>query len=277
MMDVLLDVGGTGIKTALRGADGGIMVLAEYPAKANMGRDALLKHFEEIILTVRSCAPDDGISSVRMAFPGPFDYDKGVPRLRGLQKYDALYGVSLPDALSAVGCPCWLFMNDAEAFSRGAIAIHALRGRAMFLSIGTGLGSAFSIRGSISTDESEGIPPNGCVYPLPFLDGRLDDYLSVRGLRALGGGKSPLELAASQEGLAVYAAFGERLLEGLRPVVAKFRPECVVLGGGISKSAALFAGALEAWLSQKGIRLIIAEDTSMYTFRGLAGMDRHEH
>lgn len=268
---VLLDVGGTGIKAALCDGAGRISPAKVYPSRAGEGKDALLQHFSRIIRETRDAAPGDSLSSVRMAFPGPFDYARGAPLLTGLAKYEALYGVALPGALDVPPETGWLFLNDVEAFALGAIEEYGIAGRAVFLCLGTGAGSAFSVGGKISTDESEGILPGGWVYPLPFLDERIDDFLSVRGLTRLGGGLSPLELSGRPEGRAVYAEFGARLRDAMAPVVARFRPDVFVLGGGISKSAALFQEPLAALLGSIRAELIVAEDTSALIFKGLAG------
>lgn len=38
---------------------------------------------------------DDMIRGVGMAIPGPFDYEHGISRMQGLNKYDAIYGIPL--------------------------------------------------------------------------------------------------------------------------------------------------------------------------------------
>ena len=35
------------------------------------------------------------IRGVGMAIPGPFDYEHGISRMQGLNKYDAIYGIPL--------------------------------------------------------------------------------------------------------------------------------------------------------------------------------------
>ena len=38
---------------------------------------------------------DGMIRGVGMAIPGPFDYEHGISRMQGLNKYDAIYGIPL--------------------------------------------------------------------------------------------------------------------------------------------------------------------------------------
>jgi glucokinase len=58
-----------------------------------------------------------------IATPGPFDYDGGVSKIRGIGKLDGLYGVDLRDRLArALGFahPDRVrFLNDAQAFVLG--------------------------------------------------------------------------------------------------------------------------------------------------------------
>ena len=34
-----------------------------------------------------------------MAFPGPFDYEQGISLMKGLNKYDQIYGMKIPQEL----------------------------------------------------------------------------------------------------------------------------------------------------------------------------------
>ncbi len=36
-----------------------------------------------------------------MAIPGPFDYENGISRMQGLNKYDAIYGIPLEREIKA--------------------------------------------------------------------------------------------------------------------------------------------------------------------------------
>ena len=66
---------------------------------------------------------------MRLAFPGPFDYAKGICLLRGLDKYDALYGVDLRRAFSrgsGIAPEDILFTNDASAFALGEMPLPSM-------------------------------------------------------------------------------------------------------------------------------------------------------
>jgi len=55
--------------------------------------------------------------------PGPFDYVKGISYIRGVAKYENLYGINISDAVSVnLGIQDGFlirFMNDASSFAVG--------------------------------------------------------------------------------------------------------------------------------------------------------------
>ena len=97
-MLICLDVGGTVIKAAAVEQGGAVTGgITSYPAMADLDKEPLLDHIAEII---EKTAEGRAAEGLRFAFPGPFDYEKGISLMRGLQKYDSLYGVPLREALS---------------------------------------------------------------------------------------------------------------------------------------------------------------------------------
>lgn len=40
------------------------------------------------------------MKGIRLAFPGPFDYEQGICLMKGLDKYDRLYGINLRQVFS---------------------------------------------------------------------------------------------------------------------------------------------------------------------------------
>src|SRR5207237_2105693 len=93
----------------------------------------------------------DAATSVRadrlgVAIPGPFDYTRGVSAIR--HKLQSLYGVDLRGELAnalEIAPGAVVFLNDADAFLLGEAWAGAARGhaRALGVTLGTGLGSAF--------------------------------------------------------------------------------------------------------------------------------------
>ena len=125
-----------------------------------------------------------------MAIPGPFDYENGISRMQGLNKYDAIYGIPLEREIKArvpeLGSARFLFLHDIEAFALGESWYGNCRDadKILCVCIGTGAGSAFVENGK-TVKTGKGVPENGWIYQQPFGDAILDDYLSVRGLEQI--------------------------------------------------------------------------------------------
>ena len=281
-MYVCLDVGGTQIKTASIKKDGNLNQPIQYfPARSEENADTILDYFTRII---RQVSEPDTIPEVRLAFPGPFDYERGICLMRGLGKFDALYGLDFGGELSrrlGISREAIRFANDAAAFSLGELHFGAGKNasRALFVCIGTGCGSAFAVNGSLVSAPEPGVPENGWVYNAPFLSGQIDDFISRRGLLALTqarlgealDGKALAQRTRSGEKSAgaCFREFGVRLRDALSPFLDGFRPEVLCLGGQIMKSGDLFLEPLETACLGSGIRLAVTEDTSVRTLQGL--------
>ena len=279
-----LDVGGTVIKAAPVSSGGVLLApISRFPSGASGSREEILDHLAGIC---RRILPENGsLAGIRFAFPGPFDYPEGICRMRGLQKYDNICGVNLRQALSLrLGVPGdrILFCNDAAAFALGemlrgsGVGVH----RILCVCIGTGCGSAFGVDGRLAPEGFPGVPPQGYIYPLPFLNGCIDDYLSRRGLMALS--RERLGTAEDGMGLARRAAqgdtsaracfleFGERVRDALMPIADAFHPQVLCLGG-ITGSGELFLPPLRLACQDRGIRLAVTQGTSLRAMEGLSG------
>ena len=127
-----LDVGGTEIKAAVVQENGTLLGEIRYfPANSRESAPVLLDHFAEILqLLARDC---EAVTGIRMAFPGPFDYEKGISLMQGLDKYDSLYGLELRKELmqrlnlSGIKEEDILFINDVSAFCSGGNAFRQSR------------------------------------------------------------------------------------------------------------------------------------------------------
>lgn len=280
---ICLDVGGTEIKTACVDESGKLtQPLRHFPARAGENAVNLLAHFAGIIRETNP-APEKS-AGIRLAFPGPFDYERGICLMQGLAKYDALYGLDLRRELGnrlGVEPEGIRFANDASAFALGEMGFGAARGseRALFVCIGTGCGSGFGLNGVLAPRGTPGVPDSGYIYDAPFLDARIDDYLSRRGLMGLtrerlgealdGKALAQRVLEGDSQARHCFREFGVRLRDALIPFLDGFRPEVVCLGGQIMKSGAFFLEPLEAECGIRGIRTAVTEATSFRTMQGL--------
>lgn len=283
---LLLDVGGTQIKAGVAGADGEIRGgTLSFPAKAKAGMEEILCNFAGILEELQRKAGGDHVYGVGMAFPGPFDYENGVSRMQGLDKYDSIYGISLETEIKRLlpSARDWkfCFLHDVEAFALGVSRYGAAKDekKLLCLCIGTGAGSAFIKDRRALKEEKDGAPPNGWIYDTPYRASVIDDYLSVRGLAALSmemtgqklDGKELYERCLNEDAdaLLVYEAFGRDLTGSILPYLDTFAPDAVVFGGQISKSFSFFGREFESICRERGIAVYLEPETSVRAMQGL--------
>ncbi len=217
----------------------------------------------------RSIAEPD-IASLGVSVPGPFDYAGGVSEIT--HKLEALHGVDVRAELHAAVStldPAFIhFVNDAEAFLLGEWWAGAARQhvRAVGITLGTGLGSAFSENGEI-VRSGAGVPPRGELYAVRFRGAPVEQTISRAALLAAYGAR--LDEGIDVEQLAsrattsdpaarrVFTDIGTALGQFLTPWLQAFEPSCLVLGGSIARSWVLFEDTLRAELETiPGLRTV---------------------
>jgi glucokinase len=209
----------------------------------------------------------EGVSGAELAIPGPFDFKNGVSLMQ--HKLPYLYGVNLRQLLAArFG---WQpsnvrFLLDSAAFLLGEIAAGAAHGvpRAVGITLGTGVGSAFAVDGHLVT-EGCGVPPGGEIWNLPYERGIVEDFVSTRAIQQnyqhrTGTRAEVAKIAAratsDPDAAAVFTEFGHHFARALQRILSEFAPQVVVLGGGISRSAHLFLPAAQDQLKDPNLRLL---------------------
>lgn len=284
---ITLDVGGTEIKACALGEKGeALCETACFPSLAKENKEKILENFSRIFSYIADSV-NGTLSGTALAFPGDFDYPGGVCLIKGIDKYEGIYGVNLREEFTKIlERDIWqnkrikevpiIFINDVEAFALGE---DGGKGKLLALAIGTGAGSAFLVDGSPAKNGTPGVPENGWIYPVPFKGSIIDDHLSKRGLKALSEkilgkpleGKELAELCekGDKNATAVYKKFGETIAEAVAPFVKEFKPDIFVLGGQVTKSFPLFGEPLKALCEENGALLRITENTSVSAFKGL--------
>lgn len=296
---ILLDVGGTSVKCGAADRNGCFLWTEplSFPAKSKAGEEEVFDNFVTIIeKAIEKAETAEGagkrifadtacvVRGVGMAFPGPFDYDRGISLMRGLNKYDSIYGIPIGPELQSrsgrLGTAEFVYLHDIEAFAVGESIYGAAKDtdRFLCLCIGTGAGSAF-VEGKRAVKSGDGVPAGGWLYNTPFKASVIDDYLSVRGLLQLSGEMvgerlSGLELCRRCEqgdpaAIACFSAFGENVSEAIMPFLDRFKPQAVVMGGQISKSFCWFGAALLGQCEERGIRIFLETETSVRAMQGL--------
>jgi glucokinase len=261
---LVFDIGGSHISAAVYcGPGSGLGPVKQAPhlgTESSAGFVELLAHLASDL-----SGGNTELAGAALAVPGPFDYEKGVSWMRHKMPY--LYGLSVRCILAErlrLNAAGIRFLNDAAAFLWGEIGAGAARGvsRAVGITLGTGIGSAFAVNGRV-VSEGAGVPPGGEIWSVPFEGGIVEDLISTRALkqsyRLLTGMDREVDQIASgaaQDPAAteVFAEFGQDLGRVLRILLRDFSPEVVVLGGGIARSAALFLPALHCELQGLGLQ-----------------------
>lgn len=264
---IALDVGGTSIKASVIAPNGSLLTpgITHYPSLAKEDKETLLNHFTQIILDkIQEVPYTIHVLGIGMAFPGPFDYEKGISLMQNINKYDSLYGIAIGEeiltrlktheAFNKVAAPdCSIkFENDASLYALGETLLtpELMQGKVLCLCIGTGLGSAFLEDGQLITDRSD-VPTHGWVYDTPFRDSIIDDHISARGILKLHEDLHQvivsdvkaiynLALEGNESALKTFAVFGSRFAEAIACFLETFKPHTLVIGGQIAKSFPLF-------------------------------------
>ena len=270
------DIGGSHISCAAVDLVSGKILrdtLIERTVNNQAQASVIISIWAEALTDVLSEVSHESVKGIGFAMPGPFDYVKGICYIRGVAKYENLYGFNITDAISSsldVNDDFLIrFMNDASAFAVGeAWAGSATKAnRSLSITLGTGFGSAF-ISNRIPIVDGPEVPKLGCIYHLPYRDGIADDYFSTRGLlgryKALTGVELPgvkelAELADNNPKVQeLFIDFGDKLGEFLAPWLKRFRAEILVIGGNISHAYNLFGEVLESRLKKENSKCDIA-------------------
>lgn len=295
---IAFDVGGLFIKSAVLNQHGEVVPdsYAIFPAKSKASKREIIDHFVFIIKqqTNRIFDRNFEIMGIGYAFPGPFDYEKGISLIKGVDKFETLYGVNLRTELlnqlqadplfqSKINQDFYIaFDNDANLFALGEHL--AGKGRpykkAMYITVGTGTGSAFMDNGRLVVKRAD-VPENGWIYNQPFGGSIVDDYISKRGILKLaeelgidtwdGEVKTIADeaKAGNERAKVVFQQFGRNLGKAIQPHIDAFRPEAVILGGQIVKSKDLFICGMKEILGNQ-VTIEFTTDTSLSTFVGVA-------
>lgn len=260
----VMDVGGTSIKTgAVRFDEDGdeprIDVGPALPTNSNETAAVVLDSLAAGADAALDVAGADA-TGLAIAICGPFDIDAGISRMRGVHKFEEIYGIDLGDALRTrsrvSGLPI-RFARDAESAGTGESLAGAGAGvdRVLTITVGTGLGTCL-------TDHA---------HPVEFVDdfgvehlamretpwgGRADDVLSAHGLAdRLGVAMADLRAAVDDPANAeIVRDHGTRLGTFLAPVVDEFAAELVVIGGGFSAAFDRFGPPLRAAIGTVPVR-----------------------
>jgi glucokinase len=241
--------------------------VTEKPVDNKAPASGIIKVWSDALSNVIKSLPKHSVKGIGFGMPGPFDYVKGISYIKGVAKYEHLYGCHVKNAITDAlgfsdGFPV-RFMNDVSSFAVGEALVGkaSKTSRSMSVTLGTGFGSAF-IADRIPIVDGEEVPKLGCVYHLPYGEGIADDYFSTRWFlgsykkhtgKELSGVKEMAGIAESDPVIMeLFTEFGTNLGKFLAPWLKKFRAEIVVVGGNISHAYDLFGSIFESSLKAEG-------------------------
>ncbi len=192
---------------------------------------------------------------IGIAMPGPFDYEEGTCMIKGLDKFEGLFGLNVKKLLAEkleINREDILMMNDASCFLKGEVfggaAIDC--NNVIGITLGTGLGSARFHDGEIY---------DGDLYYTPYKEGTAEDYLSSRWFlkryKELTG-NSIKNVKELREKIgedpcinSVFIEFGRNLGHVLFSYAQKHTCETIIIGGNIINAWELFLRETKSILS----------------------------
>lgn len=272
-----VDVGGSHITAALVNAGNGCLVtetISRNSINKNGLKEEILKQWITTLRSSLSKISASGLKGIGFAMPGPFNYEKGICLMEGVNKYNALYGLNITDyirgQLKLTDSFPIKFENDASCFALGeSLSAEAMQfNKIIAITLGTGFGGTFLHNNQIQKNE-EGVPPSGQLYNIPYLNGIAEDFISSKRLlkhyNELTGETVTEVLQIAERALTqqdenaklVFREFGTHLADCLIPWIKSFKPGCLFIGGSISKSSHLFLSPLQLALLKDNIQLTI--------------------
>jgi glucokinase len=194
---------------------------------------------------------------INIALPGPMDYERGISHIQNQGKYESLYGLNVKELLASrldIDPAQIKLVNDAACFLKGELFSGSLSDvdRAIGLTLGTGLGTSHTARGTALDSD---------LWKMPFNKGIAEDYISTRWFvtrfHQLAGIsiKDVQDLVENHQKSpyfnAVFLEFSINLAKFLFRFIRRKKPAAVVIGGNIALAERFFLEDTRKFLSKK--------------------------
>lgn len=283
---LLLDVGGTFIKCSDS---------REIAINSNGSREEIIDSFTQAVGDFCTRAIEsvgDLPNSVQespnnewgiaIAIPGPFDYTNGVFKMK--HKFSAVFDESFREVALIPEFVKLHFTHDVNCMLSGEIAYGNAKdySRVALVTLGTGLGFSMYIDGEILCNDMGS--PLHAIYNRPYKDGMLEDYASKRGIMSIYQSLSGNSLTVREIAMKAYDGdsaavetfnrVAATLSEALYGIMDKFKIECLLFGGQISRSFSLMEPILKrSFANLNSMKLISTiSDFDNATFNGLRSL-----
>ena len=252
-----IDIGGSHITVAIVDLEFRKIVNGSVRRKSvdrHGSAEEILSSWSEMI-NMTNQQSQSRINKIGFAMPGPFDYENGISYIKGLDKFDSLFGMNIREEIArrtGIEKENIVFKNDADAFLEGECFCGAASefSKVVGITLGTGLGSCNYVNGEIE---------NAGLHAMPYKDGIAEDYISTRWFektymqysgKVVNGVKTISDNYYQDEFAAlVFNEFAGNLSQLLLYCVRTYEPEAIVLGGNISHSFPLFIEKVKQNLS----------------------------
>nr|WP_244364658.1 ROK family protein [Paenibacillus cellulositrophicus] len=270
-MIVGVDLGGTKIATGLLDASGRMLARSQ---KATAGLKSSEEVIQAIVDTITEVSGEHEIAGVGLASPGAVDTGRGI--IRNGVNLPGWNGISLQAELEKrLQVPAKL-INDANAAAWGEYVYGAGRGAQsmVYVTLSTGIGSGLVLDGKLylGTSSFAGelghtvVDPNGALCGCgqrgcweTYASGTAIARQASEAAAAAAEGMTQMTVLAEAEGVPLSAkhvfqaaAMNDKLAQetleqvihytglGLMNIIHSFNPDCIVIGGGVSRAGAAF-------------------------------------
>lgn len=284
------DIGGSHITCALYDTDKKAFKTTKRFRRTVNSQDAghkILDSWAEAIAQAIEETGENEIEGIGFAMPGPFDYPNGISLVKGVHKFEDLYGLNIGEEIrKRLALPEDFpvrFLNDAACFAIGeSYREPALQHeRLLAVTLGTGFGTTF-IENHIPVAGRYGIPDDGFLYHIPLENATADDHFSTRwfvkqwkeitGEEIEGVKHLAHTTEKATQAKALFHTFGEKLGLFLANWLSNFKSDCLILGGNISAAYPLFEKPLENAFKTSGLQInvLLSENSEDASITGAA-------
>lgn len=262
-----IDIGGSHITAALIDLQSHSIIsdsLIRSSINSKGNTDQIIKEWTGAIADCKAYHSETS-KKIGLAMPGPFDYEKGISFIKGLDKYESLYNLNIKELLAKeleIEESDIFMMNDASCFLKGEVFGGAARdgNHVIGITLGTGLGSATF---------KDGVIYEGDLFYTSYKEGTAEDYLSARwfikrykeltGTTAKNVKEIRNRVPGDETATSLFTEFGKNLGEVLAVYIKKHDAETVVIGGNIINAWELFMPETKKGLSNYSINALLVK------------------
>ncbi|MEP0846191.1 MAG: ROK family protein [Phycisphaerae bacterium] len=245
-----IDIGGTSCRAAVVARGGSILRMQREPTPADGEPQQLAATLSRLVAAV-SRDDESATRPAGVALPGIWDH--ATRRMLRANNLPRLVGVDLLDYFGALLRRPFVLETDVNAAAWAQWRACAPRpARFVYLSIGTGVGGAAIVEGTLLRDEHGGAGHFGDIVVDDSPDAPAGRTGVRGGLEAVV--RHALERARHDRG--AIAAAATAVAHGLREIASRHAPDTIALGGGVLDHVVGFFDLVAVAGTESPVRLI---------------------